>query len=454
MGAVTEAIVFFDDDVVVKEMYFAEFEAVLDDVVGISDFAGRDVQAVFVQISSSLKLLGAVFFAISFDSRGRIAGHWNLPLRHLLDHAGLGPDLGAGPIKVACRSACPVSWYRSHLWDPEMNDNHSFDQLCAAIARNRLGIISDMPVGSVAGNVSPFFSVPPSPAPAMGRQHSPTANDPGAAAKPSPGPVFHRRYRARLTAIRHAEKLRLATVNEAHLNQISVQEDRHNRKLAERDEQITQLKAELARSSKEVRALKLRVTQQHEQLAEAKRELEARIEKGGQDYRAQLEQFKLRYEHELADRLAEERRLAEEQIRRRDEQLYQRSTEIVDLRAELSRVRDQNEELLLSDDGKLLREMSEKGVVYVAYHPGIEHLLIAPEEMPVYLRNPVAFAAQRCGVDTKHYQRWLSHYRLPICQALGADGEVCGVPVRKIMRPHLYTFGESDRCEEHGSAAK
>ncbi|MGB1907193.1 MAG: hypothetical protein ACPHN3_07655, partial [Spongiibacter sp.] len=313
---------------------------------------------------------------------------------------------------------------------------------------------SDMPVGSVAGNVSPFFSAPPSPAPAMGRQYSPVANDLGTVAKSSPGPVFHRRYRARLTAIRHAEKLRLATVNEAHLNQISVQEDRHNRKLAERDEQITQLKAELARSSKEVRALKLRVTQQHEQLAEAKRELEARIEKGGQDYRAQLEQFKLRYEHELADRLAEERRLAEEQIRRRDEQLYQRSTEIVDLRAELSRVRDQNEELLLSDDGKLLREMSEKGVVYVAYHPGIEHLLIAPEEMPVYLRNPVAFAAQRCGVDTEHYQRWLSHYRLPICQALGADGEVCGVPVRKIMRPHLYTFGESDRCEEHGSAAK
>lgn len=447
MGVVTEAVIFFKDDVVVKEMFFTEFEAVLDDVVGVSDFAGQEVQATFVQISSTLKLLGVVFFTISFDSRGRIAGHWNVPLRHLLDHAGLGPDLGAGPIKVACRSACPVSWYRSHLWDPEMNNNHSFEQLCSAIERNRLGIISDEPTASSATRVAPFFT---GATPAQAASTPSTAKPSEASAAKQVGPVFHRRYRARLTAIRHAEKLRLATVNEAHLNRISVQEDRHNRRLAERDKQIQQLKEELLLAQKKIKALSVQRQQQQQQLAESRRELEERIEKGGQDYHAQLEQVKQRYEQELAERLAEEQRRAEEQIHRRDEQLYQRSMEIVELRAELGRVREQNEELLLSDDGKLLREMSEKGVVYVAYHPGIEHLLIAPEEMPVYLRDPVAFAARRCGVDTEHYQRWLTHYRLPICQALGEDGSICGVPVRKVMRPHLYSFGESDRCEEHG----
>ena len=97
MGALTEAVVFFKDDSVAKEMFFSEFEAVLDDVVGIADFAGDEVQAAFVQIEDSLKILGAVFFTISFDTRGRVTGNWNIPLRHLLDHASLvsPPTLGS-----------------------------------------------------------------------------------------------------------------------------------------------------------------------------------------------------------------------------------------------------------------------------------------------------------------------------------------------------------------------
>ena len=36
-----EAIVFFEDGGVSKEMTYSEFEAILDGVVGMDDFAGR-----------------------------------------------------------------------------------------------------------------------------------------------------------------------------------------------------------------------------------------------------------------------------------------------------------------------------------------------------------------------------------------------------------------------------
>ncbi|HAB06451.1 MAG TPA: hypothetical protein DCE35_14275, partial [Alcanivorax sp.] len=45
---------------------------------------------------------------------------WNVPLRHLAEHGGPGPDMGAGPIRLACRSQCPVAWHQDQLWDPVM----------------------------------------------------------------------------------------------------------------------------------------------------------------------------------------------------------------------------------------------------------------------------------------------------------------------------------------------
>lgn len=116
MSALNEAVVFFRDGDVVKDMFYSEFEAVLDDVVGIPDFSGEEVNTVFIQIDESLKITGAVFFSVSFDSNGRVTGKWNIPLRHLFDHANFGPDLGAAPIKVASRCEVPNGMY--HEWLP------------------------------------------------------------------------------------------------------------------------------------------------------------------------------------------------------------------------------------------------------------------------------------------------------------------------------------------------
>jgi hypothetical protein len=280
LGALTEAVVFFKDDSVAKEMFFSEFEAVLDDVVGITDFAGDEVQAAFVQIEDSLKILGAVFFTISFDTRGRVTGNWNIPLRHLLDHASYGPDLGAGPIKVACRSACPVAWYRRQLWDPDMASGGTFQRMIAAAERNRLGIISDRDSrGAPQSGIADFFkssvsvdSARASATPATEAPGTPTAlssvNQP--LPNSSLGPVFNRRYRAKLVASRSAEKLNLLTQAEAFQRKLDRLGEELTAQLRERESVIKAQKEHLADLNVRFKELESRFASQKRLVAQKK----------------------------------------------------------------------------------------------------------------------------------------------------------------------------------------
>ena len=463
MQALTEAIMFFRDDRVVKEIFYTEFEAVLDDVVGIPDFSGEHLHACFIQISQRLKIVGAVFFTIQFDRTGRVGRGWNIPLRHLLDQASFGPDLGEGPARVACRSACPVSWYRDQLWDPVMQGDGTFDELSRAVQRNRLGIIADQ--GSQLGpklGVSSFFSQQASPEPDVDgavSEDTPARpiEPPVAAESPAqqstvaaPQSCFNRRYREKLTAMRGAERLRFATQAEHYQREIAELEDRHSEALAKRESVIAKLKARLTESAQKNDQLSAKLDKQSRWLEEKQREIEAHVHDAG-DARLESEIATLKdsYDEELQKQLKEQAGQYEESIAKREEEIYQRVMEVVELRSELGELRTQNRQLMLNSDKHLLDDMCQKGLSFVAYHPGIEHLVITRDELPEYLRDPIAFAAQRCRVDIELYQAWLLHYRLPICRYCDSDGEVCGQPVAKVKRPSLFRPGENDRCQQH-----
>lgn len=442
MGGLREAIVFFSDVAVAKEMFFVEFEAVLDDVVAIPDFANSELRAAFVQIDDKLSVLGLVLFSINFDSRGRVAGHWNIPLRHLLDHASYGPDLGAGPIRVACRSACPVAWYRRQLWDP---DADTFNQISAAVIRNRLGIIVEERSKQKAGadNVASFFKGADK---GLSTQNAvQLANSPSA-------PVFHRRYRQKLSAARHVEKLTLAAQAESFNSALEVQAEGFTRQLREREALIQQQKARLDELLKVEQELQGHLDRQQYLMQEKTQELEALLIKGGQDSERQMIELRKAYADELERRLNAQSISLEEALHKRERELYQRATEIVELRAELSGLREKNRALMLGSDDKLLKTMVEKGVVFVAYHPGVEHLVISHDEIPRYLRDPLAYVASRCEVSSAEYRDWLAHYRLPICRATDDDMQYCGLPIKKVMRPMLFRPGESDRCQHHSDS--
>ena len=90
----TEAVLFFNERGVCKQMLFPEFEALLDNVVNMPEFADEQMRLVYVLINPRLMVRAAVFFYLDFDERGSADSGWNLPLRHLADNAGRGPDLG------------------------------------------------------------------------------------------------------------------------------------------------------------------------------------------------------------------------------------------------------------------------------------------------------------------------------------------------------------------------
>jgi hypothetical protein len=101
-------------------MLYADFEAILDGMVGVPEFADKEVRGAYCLVNGQLRVRSLVLFTIDFDEDGMADTTWNVPLRHLAEHAGQGPDMGAGPIRLACRSQCPVAWHQDQMWDPGM----------------------------------------------------------------------------------------------------------------------------------------------------------------------------------------------------------------------------------------------------------------------------------------------------------------------------------------------
>src|SRR5690606_25183244 len=99
-----EAVFLFQGDSVAREMLYREFEAILDGFVPVTEYAGGLAKAVYVQVNPDLMMSAAVFFILAFDDKGMIDRRWNVPLQQLAASAARGPDLGAGPIRLACFS--------------------------------------------------------------------------------------------------------------------------------------------------------------------------------------------------------------------------------------------------------------------------------------------------------------------------------------------------------------
>ena len=138
-----EAVMLFEPDSlsVAREMRFSDFEELTEGTSTLDAFAASIARGAYVLVGTGLSVQGVVFFQFKVDEDGRIDASFNVPLRYLIDNAGLGPDLGTGPIRLACRSQCPVPWHSINLWEPEgEGDEHPAQKLQKIIWRNRLGL--------------------------------------------------------------------------------------------------------------------------------------------------------------------------------------------------------------------------------------------------------------------------------------------------------------------------
>jgi len=135
-----ELLFFLTDDLEIEvEMPYGEFEAVQNGAASLTTLAGRSVKAVYVGVGDELVVRGMVLFQLELDAQGAFAAPFNLPLKHLLQHAGAGPDLGHGPIRLASRAQCPVPWHARQLWTTRTDD--PLQKIQHAVMHNASGLL-------------------------------------------------------------------------------------------------------------------------------------------------------------------------------------------------------------------------------------------------------------------------------------------------------------------------
>jgi hypothetical protein len=183
--AFAEAVFFFDGEDIAVEMHYGEFESLLNQATTLEQFAASQVRGAYVVVGTGLAIRGMVAFLLRIDEDGRADSNFTVPLRHLVRHAGPGPDIGHGPIRLASRTQCSVSWHAMNLWEPEgEGDAHPLRVLQRMVWRNRLALKlsksdADSPFVDVSSDASPgepLAKAGPKPAPRRAITGKPKAN--------------------------------------------------------------------------------------------------------------------------------------------------------------------------------------------------------------------------------------------------------------------------------------
>lgn len=126
------------DGDVCEEMLHSTFQALLAGEGRLERHAASVTKAVYIVVGNSLAIRGVVYFQFAVDEDGRVDPAFNLPLQYLVQQAGLGEDIGQGPIRKASRGQCPVPWHAVNLWEPSAEQ--TVDTLQKIIFRNKLKI--------------------------------------------------------------------------------------------------------------------------------------------------------------------------------------------------------------------------------------------------------------------------------------------------------------------------
>jgi hypothetical protein len=156
--AFAEAVLFFEGDDVSVEMLYPEFEALLNQSATLEHFAASQVRGAYVVVGTGLAVRGLVTFMLRIDENGHADPGFSVPLRHLVRHAGPGPDIGCGTIRLASRAQCSVSWHAMNLWEPEGDgEANPIRVIQRVVWRNKLGLKLSK---TEAGADAPFLSLP------------------------------------------------------------------------------------------------------------------------------------------------------------------------------------------------------------------------------------------------------------------------------------------------------
>ncbi|HEY7883701.1 MAG TPA: hypothetical protein VIC08_02005 [Cellvibrionaceae bacterium] len=424
-----EAVIIFEAGKIAREMQYPEFEAVMDGYVPMIDYAGTRATAVYLLINNHFKITTCVFFLADFNERGMISKGWNVPMQRLAELAARGPDLGAGAIKLACFSQCPMELQQNNLWDPCMDPGrNSFVLLRKAVQSNRLGLV--------------FSEVSKSEAPLESRED----ND---ELRRSLEHKYTQAMRNRLAQTLKTQRLRIQTLNSRMQARVKDLKREHQQRLESYQQALTRTESEKQGAEAALSALQEELDL-HVRKAESIREYyEHKLSNQRTGENSQAEQIELTLEREFEHRLNEIRQQLEQQLDMKEMELFYRQQRETALTDELEQVRKDHEALLNNGAEQLLTRLQSAGVSFVVHEPGAGQMTIPVDRIGDFINNPTAYVADYCGVSESLYKSWQDHYHSPYCNAINDDGEECGKGVKRILNPCDFHDGESNRCSEH-----
>ena len=442
MSSVTsEAILFLGDRGVSKSMLYSDFEAILDGMVGVPDFADTQQRAAYCLVNARLEVVALVLFLVDFDEDGMADTSWNVPLRHLAEHGGPGPDMGSGPIRLACRSQCPVAWHQEHLWDPTMKPGANDFVFIRDNLRDRgrkLGLYYDEDaLRQAASQQADAVPVLDAEADVDVPVVKPETVQQKKAAKAEDA------ERERLARMIKELRLRIQTMENKHKEEVGQLRYAHQQKEEIVGTQLEKVLMQFKTLKSQNAALKEQATSLKEQVKSLNKSLQDQASSAA-DKGDEIEILTEQYKVALAQRLEEERARLTEQMHAKELEVLDREEKIAGLKQELEDARGEQIKMANAGAEKLLEKLQALGLNFIAFHPGAGHIQINAAEISNYMQNPIAFAARKCLVTEEHYRAWLKHYENPVCQ-VEINGQTCAKRVIRVEVPNQFKPGESDR---------
>lgn len=435
-----EAVFLFQDAQISRELLYPEFEAILDGFIPFPDFANATAKAVYVQIDHSLCVTGAVFFLISFDETGMVDRRWNVPLRQLMDSTGTGPDMGSGPIRLACYSQCPIAWHQKNLWDPIMDaGNSSFVAMRKVVKSNRLGLV----VKPVKPQPSKADKQTARPAVDLVREQ--------AVLEKKLHDHYTQELRDKMAMLIKEQRLRIATLMNQHQAKMHDTQHEHQRRLLAYQQKFQGFEQQNHDLEERNRALKESLDAQANKI-EGMREYFAHKLKAAQSGESnQIQMLQENFALELDAKIRAATAELGEMLDMREVELFYRHQNETALKEEIVNLKREQQLLLKNSGDQLLERLTRSGINLVTFLPGLGETAIPLDDIGVYLEDPQAYAADKAGVSEALYLAWLEHHQSPCCNAVDPKGLACGRSIPMIETPFEFHPGESDRCSQHQS---
>lgn len=469
--ASSELVLFWESESIDKAMVFSDFQATLDGYVGISSYSGEEKRAAYVQLDDSLKVRACVLFTIGFDAAGFPERSWNLPLRHMAEIAGRGPDMGGGPIHLVCRSQCSISWHAPKLWDPVMQPElNTFVQIAREV-ENACTRFSMKPLRPAASGQTA----------AQNDADIPVLTDSAPASPPEKAPPQWEAERQQLHERMAEQQLHINTLetdkNETlarlgfmHQQQVDILEAQNARLLSQHkalktqsDSQREQIET-LRQQISSVHGLESNLAEErrlheeqlaailHSKVGEETQRFEELLKQKDQEYLSREARLKAEHQLSLEQRMGEEASRFRLQMDSLRAELNYREDTLNSLSRELAEARSGQAQREQGAADEFLRRLESLGMNFVVFHAGAGHVSVPVAELATYVSNPVAYAAAKCLVNEEQYRHWLAHYENPRCSVNIGDNKCCDARLIRTDSPTRFVTGQSDRCARHQSA--